>query len=276
MSVFGEAGAQEFTRRRIGFDDEDPQTDGWSARFFPRRHTNGRHWAAARAQNDSNGSAVTGRGRHLHVPRVQHRDVAHGRQPYSGATTAFGREVGLEHPLLDVRSDPDSGIRYRQHYEVRSLAQHGASDRAVLGRDSQLAPVRHRVPGIDHQIHHDLLDLDGIGRHRPEIRGQDTLQHDVVVNQLGEQRLHTMNDGVDIERTGRLVENACLGQNLRRELRAAVSRFLNRPQVLGPGMCLVRHRLQTMGMRADDEQQIAQVVSRPCNQPCRRLCLNND
>ena len=185
-------------------------------------------------------------------------------------------KYGLEHPLLHVGSDPDSRIRHRQHHEMRRLAQHGAGDRPVLGRDAQLAAVRHRVSGVDHQIHHDLLDLDGVGRHRPEIRGEGCLEDNAVADQLREQRLDAVKNGVDIEGPGWLVENAGLGQDLRRELRAAVRGLLDRPQILGPGVSLVRHRLKTMGMGADHEEQIAEVVSRPCNKSCRRFRPDND
>jgi hypothetical protein len=99
---------------------------------------------------------------------------------------------------------------------------------------------------------------------------------DVIANELHQERLDTMEDGVHVQWPRRLVEDAGLGQDLRGQFRAAVSRFLDCTQVFGPGMGLVGHRLETMGMRTDDEQQIAEVVSRPCNEPRRRFCSDGD
>ena len=40
----------------------------------------------------------------------------------------------------------------------------------VGGLDGQLAALRHRVAGVDRQVHDDLLDLAGIGFDRAELR----------------------------------------------------------------------------------------------------------
>ena len=43
----------------------------------------------------------------------------------------------------------------------------------------KFAAVRHCVPRVDNQVHHDLLDLAGVGEDITEIGSEGSLQFDV-------------------------------------------------------------------------------------------------
>ena len=92
----------------------------------------------------------------------------------------------------------------------------------------------------------------------------------VVANELGDQRLGTLNDGIDVDRPHRLLEQPRLRHDLRCELGAPVRSLLDRADVLEPRMSALRGREKAMRVRADNEEQVAQVVRRPCSHGRRR------
>jgi hypothetical protein len=53
----------------------------------------------------------------------------------------------------------------------------------VGGFDSERAPLRHRIAGIDDQVEEDLLELSGVGFHVAESWRESHDQHDVFADQ---------------------------------------------------------------------------------------------
>ena len=77
-------------------------------------------------------------------------------------------------------------------------------DQLVGDLDDEAAPVRHRVPGVDGEVHEELLDLARIGHDGPQVTSQRSLDLDVVaeqalkhVDQIRDQRADVQSFGRD-------------------------------------------------------------------------------
>src|SRR5690606_38035325 len=86
-------------------------------------------------------------------------------------TWLLGGEKRLEDPVLYPRRDPGTGIPDLEEYVTPRLDRVGGPPLTplrqfnVARRDRQTPASRHRVPRIQDQVHHDLLELAGIGDH---------------------------------------------------------------------------------------------------------------
>ena len=60
----------------------------------------------------------------------------------------------------------------------------------VSGLDGQLPPGRHRVTGVHREVHHDLLDLTGVGLHAAERGCRQQRQRDIGTEQATQHLLH--------------------------------------------------------------------------------------
>jgi hypothetical protein len=72
----------------------------------------------------------------------------------------------------------------------------------------------HRVPGVDRQIHDDLLDLTGVGLDHAGLLRLQNAQLDVLAEQPGEQRLQPDDDFAEIDDLGFQHLLAAEGQQL--------------------------------------------------------------
>ena len=108
-------------------------------------------------------------------------DAVDGREPEPGALAAvLRREERLEEPAAaSLRVMPIAGVADREHH-VRAR---GASCTSLHERlveldvrrlDRQACRRRHRVPGVDDEVHEDLLELPGIGVDAAEVGRADS------------------------------------------------------------------------------------------------------
>ena len=72
------------------------------------------------------------------------------------------------------------------HLGVRGLQRHAAAS-------------RHRVAGVDDQVHENLLDLPRVGPGAAEIGSEVRLQLDVLTDQPAEHLVHSGHHRVEVE-----------------------------------------------------------------------------
>ena len=103
----------------------------------------------------------------------------------------LGGEKRLKNPGYHIRRNSCPGVgnrdgnvgahlRFKVGTDVMSVEGH------VLSRDMDLSPFRHCVPGIDAEVHQDLMELRGIAGYRPEIRRKVRRNPDCPRERLGE------------------------------------------------------------------------------------------
>lgn len=105
----------------------------------------------------------------------------HAETKAAPGTRGLGGEERLHHALDQFRRHADAGIGHRQHdivagryLGVRRLRRHAG----VRGLDQDLSAMRHRVPRVDREIEQGVSHLRRIRPHRPQVRGQLSIDTD--------------------------------------------------------------------------------------------------
>ena len=117
------------------------------------------------------------------------------------------RGLGLEERLEDSSQGlpvhAHSGIAHRQrHIRTGSHVDRtvvGVVQLNVPGLDAQLAPFRHGVPGVDREVHDDLLDLAAIRLDATEAGLELRHELDVLANESCEHLVHLEHDLVEVQ-----------------------------------------------------------------------------
>src|SRR5687768_2719773 len=100
---------------------------------------------------------------------------------------------------------PCPGVLDVQHHEIGRPTAGGQADLggADVGRlDPQHAAIRHRIAGIQGKVQQDLLDLPAVSGDVVEVLLLHDLNEDVFADQASQHRLHTADDGVEIDDSG--------------------------------------------------------------------------
>jgi hypothetical protein len=132
-------------------------------------------------------------------------DAVHGRQTETGSLAdLLGREEGLEDAGPHLGGHAMARVRHRQHHVAACLhgwqAPAGLVVERHVGRlDRQPPASRHRVTGIDGEVHEDLVDLPGVALHLPEVLVQDGHQLDVLPDHAPQHLLGLADGRIQIE-----------------------------------------------------------------------------
>src|SRR5207245_8901657 len=103
----------------------------------------------------------------------------------------FSRKEWLEDSRLNGCIHAISRIGNRDH-DVGSgcagdvLIGIGLVQIDIMGFDSELASLRHRIARVDGQVHEDLLNLAGVRFDRPDIRIQRRDEYNILINDAAE------------------------------------------------------------------------------------------
>ena len=82
---------------------------------------------------------------------------------------------------------------------------------------TSLPPLRHGIPGVDGQIHEDLLDLPRIGFHVSQGGVSNQRQVDILTDQTSQHLLHVRDEGVQVQNPRRQHLLPAEGQQLSRQ-----------------------------------------------------------
>ena len=122
-------------------------------------------------QVDEKGGAVAWLAHDGDVAAALLDDAVHDRESETGALALLlRREERLEELrarlLVDAGAgvaDAQPGVASRVPFDQRD--RRGLVQLDLLDFDREAAPVGHRVPCVDHEVEHDLLDLRRVGAH---------------------------------------------------------------------------------------------------------------
>ena len=128
--------------------------------------------------------------------------------------------------------------------------------------DHDAAALGHGVAGVDHQVHHRLLDLPGIDREIPQFGIERRRQRDALADQAAQHRLQVAHDLVQVDDARLQHLLAAEGEQLPRQRRGLVAGLLDLvDRHLGVAGCqFVRRLAQQRGVTVDDGEQVVEVV----------------
>ena len=198
-------------------------------------------------------------------------DPEHGREPEPGPFAALlGREEGFEDVVEELGRDAGAGVGDLERDVGAGLEAGWAiaiagRELALAGGDGQGPAPRHRVAGVDGQVHDDLLDLARIDMHAAGLAAQHQLDHDVLADQPGQHSRDVADQIVEIEALGLEHLLAAEGEQLAGQLRGSVGgladvaeALADRRVVAEPEPLELEHA-QIAGAE-DDREDVVEVV----------------
>ena len=135
-------------------------------------------------------------------------DAVYRREAQPGTLAdGLGREEGLEDVRERLAVHPDAAVAHGQedvvaHPEADVLAAVALVDPHVRRLDGQLPAHGHRVAGVDHQVHQDLVHLGGIDPHRPQVRREVDAEVDVLTDQPPERLVRLRQELAQVQGDG--------------------------------------------------------------------------
>ncbi len=143
-----------------------------------------------------------------------------------------------------------------------------------VGRlDAQRAALRHRVAGVDREVHQDLLDLVRIGLDRPQVRAGHRQQLDVLADQAAQHAVQVQRQlaEVDDPRLDDLLAGE--GEQTVREVRGALRRLADLPQLRLQRMRGAEPGVDQIRVAEDHRQHVVDVVRDAAGQAADALEL---
>ena len=201
--------------------------------------------------------------------------VDDGEPEAAGAAGPLGREERLEQApprllrhagarVLNV--DADVGVRLG--LEVPLAERLG---RDAVGADRELAAVRHRIPGIDGEVHEGLMNLIAVGTDRGNVGAELHVDLDVLREGFLDERGHFPRDRVDVRGRKRRLGLPGEGQELLDDPAAPLDRLLDRLDAAARQLRLRPSQAGQVGR--DDVEDVVEVVGDAAGQVADRIEL---
>ena len=130
----------------------------------------------------------------------------------------------------------------------------------IGGFDRQLAAVRHRIAGIDREIHDHLLELIGIGADPPEIGREHGDERNVLANEAAEHLVHLRDDAVEIEHLGLEHLPPAVGEQLAGQRSRPLGRLADLLDIASLGIARRQFPQQELRVAQDRRQEVIEVV----------------
>ena len=132
--------------------------------------------------------------------------VDHGKAE-PGTLRSFGAEERFEDAALGFGVHSYPGVADGEHYIFARLGRRMRASIAFVERDirsfnGELAAARHRIAGIDRQVHDDLLDLARISLGRAQVGSRHHHQFDILADQAGKHSEVFRDHRIQIENLG--------------------------------------------------------------------------
>jgi hypothetical protein len=177
-------------------------------------------------QEEREDRAASGLAAHLERAVVAAHNAEHGGEA-EPAPGEFGREKWLENAAERFRGHAATGVADFEK-DVLAFRQSGIGrpGRKLVGVDISAAGSQRddaglgadRVGGIDHEVHHDLADLRGVGHYGGQRAGQLELEVGLFADGEAQQRKRAFDQLVEIERLDEEAAFAGVGEELLAEL----------------------------------------------------------
>ncbi len=141
----------------------------------------------------------------------------------------------------------------------------------VGGFDREPAALRHRVAGVDHEIHQHLLDLTRVGAHPPQVRRGDGDERDVLADEPPQHAVHFSHDDVEVQDLGLEHLAAAVGEQLAGEPGRPLRRLADLFHIAAhrvPGRQVAQQQLR---VAEDRREQVVEVVRDAAGELAHRL-----
>ena len=112
---------------------------------------------------------------------------------------------------------------------VSETRRHTCGRSTFDGADDERAAARHRVAGVDRQVHQHLAQVTRVDRHRPGVRIELDDEQDVLADEPAQHALGLAHRGVDVEHLRRQHVLAAEREELARERRRHARRHRRCP-----------------------------------------------
>ena len=170
-------------------------------------------------------------------------------------TLRLGREERLEDPRLNLRGDAGPSVGHLDG-DPSGLALHRGRNREPARRFQRA----HRLDGVDHEVHDDLVDLVAVGPHNRQVVREGQHDRDVAGAQIVAEQLDGLLDDQiqpHVAPLGRLLtgQREEVPDDTRAPVRARENLFgaLDQGGVLGPAA-------EQMSLPHHDRERIVELV----------------
>ena len=143
----------------------------------------------------------------------------------------------------------------------------------ICGLDLELSAFRHRIQGVDDEIHQHLLDLAFVGFDAPESVAEIEEQIDVFADERLKHDVHVADDGIQVEYLR--LENlfATKSHQLPRHRRCLLRRIVDQKQLRPHGVVAAQAAEKNFAASDDDGKKIVEVMGDTAGQSSNRLHL---
>ena len=129
------------------------------------------------------------------------------------------------------------------------------------------AAVGHRVGRVDHEVHHHLLHLPGVGLDEPGVRRPRDRDRDVRRDDATEHRLVVSDDVIDVDRPRRALLGSGEREQLPRQAHGALGGRPDLAKVMPARVLLLEVGQQEVRVAANDGEQVVEVVGDATGKP---------
>ena len=184
-------------------------------------------------------------------------DFLHRKKGLKNTVAHFRRDTRA--CVGDSHEDVGAGLGIQRHRRI------GLIEDDVVQRHADRASVRHRIPGIDTEVHQHLMNLRRVARERPQTLGRCHPRAD----RFGKGLAHDLDDVSDerhrVHCDALAVDASRERQHLLHEVGAPFGAFMHRRQQLARlvGRDLV---FQQLGGHQDRGQDVIEVVRNPAGE----------
>ena len=188
----------------------------------------------------------------------------------------LGGEERLEHPCQDVRRDAGAGVGEgdrRERAGGAGMATDRRQRRAAMQAQGQRAGAVHGVPGVHRHVDQRGLELAEVDPDEAGLVRQLGHDRDAGARDRVEQVGHAAQPRADVEDLGLQRLPPREGEELAGELGRPVHRLRDGVEVAGPALLRQIGTAQEVHRRADDRQEVVEVVGDAAGELPHRLQL---
>ena len=140
-----------------------------------------------------------------------------------------------------------------------------------LDRHGHAAAARHRVAGVEDEVHQHLLELSAIGQHVDRLQGRHDHQLDVLAQCAIEHPLRLQSDAIDVDRLQTQMVVAAEDEQLAREVGGALGGADDLGHVGSSGVIRADLLADELRVVEDHGQQVVEVVRHAAGELAERL-----
>ena len=223
-------------------------------------------------QIDFEGTASLQLAIHTNAAPALFDNPVYGGQPQSRAFAfILGGEKRFEYLRTGFLVHPPTRVAQGQHHVRAGMDPHVSFGGALIqldirSLDRKFSAFRHRITGVDRQIHDHLLDLSRIGLDAPDIRIEQRDPFNVLANKTLEHLIHVGHHGIEVQHPRLQHLLAAERQELLRERGGPLGGLLDLLGVSAHRIVVAEAKEQKIAVSRDGNQQVVEIVGNSAGQ----------